>query len=207
MTQSTHQRQVICSQWSGLFYFPLFSNQGSAPPHLNPGADNQTVTVTNSAEGWVLHSPIQKLPRTKAFHGPTLGYTAWHWQAIPQQGPANISVWLQRIICDSVHALCLPAPQEGHVICVWAPACDVLSCFIHVLLFATPGTVARQAPLSMGLSRQEYWSGLPCPPPGDLPDPGIESVSLAFPALQAGSLPTEPPRKPLGTWHLLLKAV
>ena len=39
--------------------------------------------------------------------------------------------------------------------------------------FATPSTVARQAPLSMGLSRQEHWSGLPCPPPGDLPDPGI----------------------------------
>ena len=46
----------------------------------------------------------------------------------------------------------------------------------HVRLFATPWTVARQAPLSMGFSRQEYWSGLPCPPPGDLPYPGIEPV-------------------------------
>ena len=45
------------------------------------------------------------------------------------------------------------------------------------------GTVANQAPLSMGFSRQEYWSGLPCPPPGDLPDPGIESTSLISPAL------------------------
>ena len=44
-------------------------------------------------------------------------------------------------------------------------------------------TVARQAPLSMGFSRQEYWSVLPCPPPEDLPDPGIESVSLTSPAL------------------------
>ena len=44
-------------------------------------------------------------------------------------------------------------------------------------------TVARQAPLSMGFSRQEYWSGLPCPPPGDLPDPGIEPASLKSPAL------------------------
>ena len=51
---------------------------------------------------------------------------------------------------------------------------------------ATLWTVAHQAPLSMGVSRQEYWSGLPCPPPGDLPDPGIEPVSLASPAL-AGS--------------------
>ena len=47
-------------------------------------------------------------------------------------------------------------------------------------------TVARQTPLSMGFSRQEDWSGLPCPPPGDLPDPGIEPMA---PALQAGSLP------------------
>ena len=44
--------------------------------------------------------------------------------------------------------------------------------------FAAPWTVARQAPLSMGFSRQEYWSGLLCPPPGDLPDPGIEPMSL-----------------------------
>ena len=50
-------------------------------------------------------------------------------------------------------------------------------------LFATPQTVARQAPLSMGFSRQEYWGGLPCPPPGGLPDPGIEPVSLVSSAL------------------------
>ena len=48
-------------------------------------------------------------------------------------------------------------------------------------------------PLSMGFPRQEYWSGLPCPPPGDLPDPGVEPRS---PALQADSLPSEPPGKP-----------
>ena len=52
----------------------------------------------------------------------------------------------------------------------------------RVRLFATPRTVAHQAPLSMGFSRQEYWSGLPLPSPGDLPDPGIELVSLASPA-------------------------
>ena len=48
---------------------------------------------------------------------------------------------------------------------------------IHVQLFVTPWTIANQAPLSMGFSRQEYWSGLPIPSPGDLPDPGIEPVS------------------------------
>ena len=49
--------------------------------------------------------------------------------------------------------------------------------------FVTPWTVFRQAPLSMGFSMQEYWSGLPGPPPGDLPDPGIEPMSLMSPAL------------------------
>ena len=63
----------------------------------------------------------------------------------------------------------------------------------HVKLFATPWTVAHQAPLSMGFSRQEYWTGLPCPLPGDLPKQGIE---LRSPILQAGSLPSEPPGKP-----------
>ena len=56
----------------------------------------------------------------------------------------------------------------------------------HVWLFVTPWTVACQAPLSMGFPRQEYWSGLPFPSPGDLPDPGIEPRS---PTLQADSLP------------------
>ena len=55
--------------------------------------------------------------------------------------------------------------------------------FSPVWLFATLWTVTRQAPLSMGFSRQEYWSGLPCPLPGDLPDPGIEPASLMSPAL------------------------
>ena len=50
--------------------------------------------------------------------------------------------------------------------------------FSHVWLFATPWTVAHQAPPSMEFSRQEYWSGLPCPPPGDLPDPGIKPCPL-----------------------------
>ena len=58
-----------------------------------------------------------------------------------------------------------------------------------VRLFATPWTVTYQAPPSMGFSRQEYWSGLPFPPPGDFPDPGIETGS---PALQANVLISEP---------------
>ena len=53
---------------------------------------------------------------------------------------------------------------------------------LPISFWATPWTIARQAPLSMGFSRQGYWSGVPCPPPGDLPDPGIEPMSLPSPA-------------------------
>ena len=70
----------------------------------------------------------------------------------------------------------------------------VLSCFSRVQLFATLWTVACQASLSIGFSRQEYWSGLPFPSPGNLPDPGVEPRS---PVLQVDSLPSDPPGKPL----------
>ena len=59
---------------------------------------------------------------------------------------------------------------------------------LQLRLTMTLWTVVHQAPLSMGFSRQEYWSGLPCPPPGDLPDPGIKSTSPVAPDLQAISL-------------------
>ena len=68
-------------------------------------------------------------------------------------------------------------------------ACSVVSDSV------TPQTIARQAPLSMEFSRQEYWSGLPCPSPRDFPDPGIET-SLAPPALAGGFSTTEPLGKP-----------
>ena len=70
----------------------------------------------------------------------------------------------------------------------------------HVWLFVTPWTVAYQAPWTMGFTRQEYWSGLPWPSPGDLPDPGIEPGSSA---LQPDTLPSEPPGKPWETYRLL----
>ena len=71
-----------------------------------------------------------------------------------------------------------------------SPYCDCSEAKLlsRVRLFATAWTVARQAPLSMGFSSQEYWNGLPFPSPGDIPGPGIEPGS---PALQADSLPTE----------------
>ena len=69
----------------------------------------------------------------------------------------------------------------------------MLSHFSPVRLFVILWTIDRQAPLPIGFSRQEYWSWLPCPPPGDLPNPAIEPRS---PALLADSLPSEPPGKP-----------
>ena len=69
----------------------------------------------------------------------------------------------------------------------------MLSRFSCVRLFATLWTVAHQVPLLMGFSKEEYWSELPCPSPGDLPDPGTEPASSAAPALQVDSLPLAPP--------------
>ena len=72
-----------------------------------------------------------------------------------------------------------------------APSLEVkVKSLSRVQLFVTPWTVTYQDPLSMGFSRQEYWSGLPFPSPGDLADPGIEPRSLA---LWADALPSEPP--------------
>ena len=78
------------------------------------------------------------------------------------------------------------------------PRCHVVACiksFSRVQLFVALQTIARQAPLSVGFSKQEYWRGLPCSPPGDLPNPGIEPESLT---LQADSLPSELSGKPSG---------
>ena len=67
----------------------------------------------------------------------------------------------------------------------------------RVQLFVTPWTIAHQAPLSVGFSKQDYWSGLPFPFPGDLPDPGIETVFLVSPAFPGRFFITGPPGKPL----------
>ena len=78
----------------------------------------------------------------------------------------------------------------------------MLSCFSHVQFFATLWTVAHQVPLSLGFSRQAYWSGLPFSPPGDLPGPGIEPVSLDSPTLVGGSLPLGPLGKPNDNFNI-----
>ena len=78
----------------------------------------------------------------------------------------------------------------------------VVELLSHVQLFATPWTVAHQAPLSMGFPRQECWSGLPFPSLGDLPNPGVKPGS---PALQADALTSEPPGSPLFNFTSVFK--
>ena len=90
--------------------------------------------------------------------------------------PGHWKLFLKNIMCNVVLYFVLYA--------------CMLSCFSCVRLFVTPWTVTHQAPLSMGFSRQEYWSRLPYPPPGDLPNPGIESTSLMSPALAGGFFTT-----------------
>ena len=102
------------------------------------------------------------------------------------------------------HILLIYLPFDSHWCCVYLLAIlnhiavNVLSHFSHVQLFASLWTIACQAPLSMGFSREEYWSGLPCPPLGNLPDPGIEPMSLMSPAWTGRFFTTT------ATWEALL---
>ena len=75
-------------------------------------------------------------------------------------------------------------------VCVWV--------LTHIQLFASPWTVAHQTPLSMGFSRQEYWSRLPFSASGDVPDPGVKPTFLVSPALAGELFTTEPPGKTSG---------
>ena len=124
------------------------------------------------------------------------------WPGIEPEPPVlrakSLSHWTTREVLDSIFDVWLLAafraqplfpifPTSGQP--RWEDLCRSLqlSHFSHVWLFATLGTVALQAPLSMEFSRQEYWSRFPCPSPGDLPNPGIETRSAA---LQADSSPS-----------------
>ena len=94
-------------------------------------------------------------------------------------------------VSSQLRALLLPYPQSlsGVALLACAYVCVKVKSLSRVRLFVTPWTVPYQAPLSMVFSRQQYWSGLPFPSPGDLPKPGIEPGS---PTLQTDTLPSEP---------------
>ena len=104
---------------------------------------------------------------------------------------SSAGIWLHVVCGPSIkeRASVFPCNRVGqHSTLVCA---QLLSC---IWLFVTPRTVACQAPLSMGSPRQEYWIGLPFPSPEDLPNPGIEPMSLGSPALASRFLTTVPPR-------------
>ena len=85
-----------------------------------------------------------------------------------------------------VPLLCMVSTCHGISFSIVVPSLS------HIWLFVTPGTTPCQAPLSAGFSSQEYWSGLPCPPPGNFSRPGIEPTFLMSPALAGGFFTTEP---------------
>ena len=106
------------------------------------------------------------------------------------RGSCNPLSMTQRV-SGAYSSLCTVRRSETAFLTFVAVVVQLLS---PVKLFATPWTVACQASLSMGFSRQEYWSGLPFPPPGYLPDPRMKFMS---PALAGGFFTTEPPEKPI----------
>ena len=104
----------------------------------------------------------------------------------------------ESIVRYSAHTTCpVLSPEPGSL--VWYTNACMLSRFSCICFFATPWTVTCQAPLSMGFSRQEYWSGLPFPTPGDLPNPGIKAVSLKSPALETLPPPGKPHHSPVSS--------
>ena len=92
----------------------------------------------------------------------------------------------------------LPKITDNPVLCTCVYVCEhaCARSLDHIQFFATPWTVAHQAPLPMEFSRQDHWSGLSFPPPGDFLDPGIKTASPLSPALASGFFTTESPGKP-----------
>ena len=99
---------------------------------------------------------------------------SWEWLR-PVSVEALRSSWIHTLILHMTDFFFFPEGLDAK----YGNAC-MLSCFSYVRLFATLWTIVRQAPLSMGFSTQEYWSGLPCAPPGDLPNPETEPMSLKY---------------------------
>ena len=121
-------------------------------------------------------------------------------QIFKHKGKAKYGYWVfpTKEFISAIICLFIMLVIAGSYPCqqVYNPSVFVLSHFSRVRLCVTQWTVAHQAPLSMGFSRQEYWSGLSFLPPGDIPHPGFEPASLISPALAAGFLPLVPPGKP-----------
>ena len=121
---------------------------------------------------------------------------AWRTPWTQEPGRLGLSCCKEADVTQSIYHVCVCVCVRVRVRArarVHKCAC-MLSCFSCAWLFGTPWTVDRQAPLSMGFSREEHWSGWPCPLPGILPDPGIKPKSVRSPSLTS-SLPLAPPGK------------
>ena len=146
------------------------------------GSDQQTGFEPRQSKEFLSHQTLQTVLASGPLSSTHVGQMATkHWGIVLPSGG-----WLRTSYLPSL-GLNLP-------ICKVAAWNRSTSAMYQVpssrgWLFATPWTVAYQAPLSPVFSRQEYWRELPCPSPGDLPDPGIKPMSPAAPALQVGSLP------------------
>ena len=150
--------------------------------------EGKEVRNNSSSSGSVLVTPqgVYISSRYKSFNYFTGTRDPTRQKMVTLGWAKHIDSWL---IGTRKLTLLLPPPQPArgkpHTI-----RTHMLNCFSCVWLFATPWKVTCQALLAMGFSRQEYWNGLPCPSPGDLPYPGIETKSLVSPALAEGFFTT-----------------
>ena len=206
LVSPTHARTQDKYPWSPktglglvLWAHPISQWAGWISPPLSPG---QMLSSWWHSLGLTLLSP--------QILGTVLGKKKLSLRQVkipPQRGilpatSATLSKCLSGHLPDSfIHLVIKPSVNPRGIVLVstqhprgkatdYKFCCAVLSHFSCIKLFATPWTVAHQALLSMGFSRQEYWSGLRCPPPGDLPNSGIEPVSLTYPALASGFFTT-----------------
>ena len=148
--------------------------------------ERKTRRCSEHMPGVAASAAMVSTPRPWSSHNP-LGFLK---SGLPQpEHTEEINPWFWWLWRHWLPLLC----SHPTTIIYMKHAC-MLSHFSHVRLFTTPWTVAHQAPLSLGFSRQEYWRGLPCPPPRDLPNPGIHLLCLLH--WQVDSLPLTPLGKP-----------
>ena len=123
-----------------------------------------------------------RAPQDDSWHGRCF-VTPWR-QATSDHDPQNKEIRVSQGLCIFIYMDSQAIAELKLGASVFFNNACVLSCLSCVQLFLTLWTIVLQAPPSMGFSRQEDWSGWPCPPPGDLPDPGIKPESLTSPALE-----------------------
>ena len=138
------------------------------------------------------HAQLFVSPGTEAHWAPlSMGFPGQKcWSGLPFPSPGDLPDPAIEPVSPALAGGFFTTEPRGKL---FLEVCCVLSRFGRVQSLTTPWTVARQAPLSTGFSKQEHWNGLPCPPPRDPPNPGLEPASLTSPALPVDSSPLAPP--------------